>query len=160
MLQHSSHEFIDVTGEDLESYFTQCFPQTIKYHLSPQHAEYVKFEPREICINNETFQFHSIIMSGTHCLNYTPRMNCSTHSETPSQDTLHTHFIYESHQVHHSSSNSFQESYDDHCQFDDIIESWLEESYTASFPMNNNHPITVNSSYILSLTASFSPIDL
>jgi len=54
IVQHSSHDFIDVIGKDLEHSFTQCFPRTIHHYLSSQYVEYVKFEPREIDINNET----------------------------------------------------------------------------------------------------------
>jgi hypothetical protein len=122
----------------LESSFTQCFPRTIHHHLSSQHVWYVKYGPREIFIDNEALQFQPIIMSGAHCLTSIPWMNNVTHSETLSQSTLHVNFIYESHQVCHSLSISFQQSYNDHCKFYDIIESWLEESYTSTFPMNNN----------------------
>jgi hypothetical protein len=108
ILQHSSHDFIDVMGEALESLFMQCFPQTMRYHFSPQHVEYVKFEPREICIDNETLQFQLMIMSSTHCLTSTPRMSDATHSDKCSQDTIHIDFIYESRQVCHSPSNPFQ----------------------------------------------------
>jgi hypothetical protein len=33
---------------------------------------------------------------------------------------------------------SFQQSYANHCKFYDGIESWLEESYMSTFPMNHN----------------------
>jgi hypothetical protein len=35
ILQHSSHDFIDVIGEALELSFAQCFPPTINYQLFP-----------------------------------------------------------------------------------------------------------------------------
>jgi hypothetical protein len=107
-LQHSSHDFIDVIGEYLESHFTQCFHSTIKYHLSPQHAEYVKFGPREIYIDNETLQFQPMIMSSACCLTSTPGMSNTTHSETPLQSMLHANFIHEPHQVCLSLLISFQ----------------------------------------------------
>jgi hypothetical protein len=138
MLQHSSHDFIDVMGEALESYFMQCFPQTMRYHFSPQHAEYVKFGPREIFIDNEALQYQLMIMSSACCLTSTPGMRNTTHSETPLQSTLHANFIHEPHQVCLSLLISFQQSYNNHYKFYDRIESWLEESYTSALTMNNN----------------------
>jgi hypothetical protein len=108
ILQHSSHDFDDVIGEVLESSFAQHFPQTIRYHFSSQHVGYVKCGPRETCLDNEALQFWSMVMSGSHYLALTPGMNDTTHTETLPQGTLHANFIYGSHQVCHSFSNSFQ----------------------------------------------------
>jgi len=108
------------------------------YQISPRHVEYVKFEPKEICVDNRTLQFQSMIMSSTHCLTSSPGMNNVTHSETHSQSTLHSSFIYESLQVRHSPSHSFQQPYNDHFKFYEIIESWLEKFYMSAFHMNNN----------------------
>jgi len=98
----------------------------------------VKFEPREIYIDNETPQFQPMIMSSTCCLTSAPGMRNITHSKTPLQSMLHAIFIHEPHRVCISLLILFQQSYDDHCKFYDIIETWLEESYMSTFTMNNN----------------------
>jgi hypothetical protein len=138
MLQHSSHNFVDVIGEDLESSFAQHFPRTINYHLSSQYAKYVKFEIREICINSEALQFQSMFMSSSHCLISIRGMNDAIHFEILSQGMLQTNFTYESHHMYHSLSSSLQQSHDDHCRFYDRIESWLEESYMPTCTLNHN----------------------
>jgi hypothetical protein len=138
ILQHSSRDFIDVIGEYLESHFTRCFHSTITYQLSPQHAEYVKFKPRDICIDNEALKFQLMIMTSAHRRNSTPGRSDSTNFKTLLQSTLHVNLIYGSRQVCHSLSNSPQQLYNNHCKFYDRIESWLEEYYTSTFLMNNN----------------------
>jgi hypothetical protein len=119
ILQHSSHDFVDVIGENLELYFAQCFPPTINYQIFPQHAEYVKCGNKYICTDNEELQFQPMIMSSSHCLTSISGMNVVTHSETPSKITLHINFISEPRWVHHSLCNSMQQSYNDPCKFYD-----------------------------------------
>jgi hypothetical protein len=102
ILQHSSHDFDDVIGEGLGVIFHSMFPSNYQYHLSSQHVGYVKCGPREIFLDNEALWFQPMVMSGSHCLSSTPGMNDATHTETLSQGTLHTNFIYGSHQVCHS----------------------------------------------------------
>jgi len=108
ILQHSSHDFDDLIGEGLESYFAQCFPQTIRYHLSSQQAGHVKCGSRESCLDGKALQFPLIVMSGSHYLDLSSGMNDATHIETLTQGTLHANFIYGSHHVFHSFSVSFQ----------------------------------------------------
>jgi len=125
-------------GESLESFFTQCFPQTMRYHFSPQHAEYVKFGPREIFIDNEAVQYQPMIVSSARCLTSTPGKRNTTHSETLLQSTLHENFIHEPHRVCLLLLISFQQSYRDHFKIFDLIESWLEESYTSACTVNHD----------------------
>jgi len=91
-----------------------------------------------IFLDNETFQFQLIVMLGAHCLTPTPGMNNSNHYKTHSQDTLHVDFTYDYHQVYHSLSISFQQSYSDDCKFFDGIKFWLEESYISSCIISHN----------------------
>lgn len=84
------------------------------------------------------FQCQPMVILGSHCLASTPRVNDVTHNETLSQGTLHANFIYGYHQACHSFSIPFQQSCGNHCKFYDGIESWLEESYMSTFPMNYN----------------------
>jgi hypothetical protein len=78
----------------LESYFTQFFPQKIIYHLSSEHAKYVKFERREIFQDNEELQFQLMVMpSACHIISILG-MNDSIHFENLSQGALHVDFIH------------------------------------------------------------------
>jgi hypothetical protein len=138
ILQHSSHDFDDIIGEGLESSFSQCFPPTIIYHFSSHRVGYVKCGLGETFLDIEALRFQLMVMSGSHCLSSTLGLNNTTHNENRSQGTLQVNFIYGSHYICHSFSISFQQSYVNHCNFYDGIESWLEESYMSTFTMNNN----------------------
>jgi hypothetical protein len=57
ILQHSSHDFDDLIGEGLESYFAQRFTQIGKCNFSSLHVAYVKCGLRENCLDNEALWF-------------------------------------------------------------------------------------------------------
>jgi hypothetical protein len=92
---------------------------------------YLKYEFRETCQENETLWFQMMVMSGSHDLATISEIN---HAKILPQDILHNNFTHD----HHSFVDSFQYFYISHCIYHDKIEAWLEESFRARFPVNNN----------------------
>jgi hypothetical protein len=111
------------------------------YHLISLVYLKLKYESKEACQDHEALRSKPMVMSFPHSFDLSSWINKFISTKILSPRTLHTYSIHGSHLVCYFLVHSLHQLYVINGIFYDIIEAWLEESYSYNVPMNYHNDI-------------------